>query len=274
MSNWHDLLRAKLSEQPPVEEPFGGFGGTPPGRIQEIDFQQKRDFCEPPKPPKAKTGSSQSGLSDVEFVTQVNQTEGTFGGFGGVTISSSSDPFGGFGGNKKLGFSEKSSFQKHPGGSPPKPPKGTLGDEPCPTCGSGSFWRSDAGGWQCEGCTPPGDAHVRTWRSVAGGRAPRVPPAVEPWPADLDAMLRRVATAFEWSTTDRSDFIAWARRSPDGVADARVFLQSECDALDVAVGECCSRPSGNLVPIFGHAGFTAPEKSGVKSIYRRARDGL
>ncbi len=44
-------------------------------------------------------------------------------------------------------------------------------------------------------------------------------------------MLRRVAVGFEWSQQDVTDFRQWARRSPDGVADARQFLQSECAKL-------------------------------------------
>lgn len=44
-------------------------------------------------------------------------------------------------------------------------------------------------------------------------------------------MLRRVATAFEWSDADRRDFIAWARRSPEGLADARAFLEAESARL-------------------------------------------
>jgi len=57
------------------------------------------------------------------------------------------------------------------------------------------------------------------------------PPAVD-WPADLGALLRRVATAFEWSDTDRRDFVAWASRSPEGMADARSFLLAESEKLN------------------------------------------
>ncbi len=66
---------------------------------------------------------------------------------------------------------------------------------------------------------------------VETGTPEPMPPPAADWPADLDAMLRRVATRYEWSTADRRDFIAWARRSPDGLADARQFLQSECAKL-------------------------------------------
>lgn len=113
-------------------------------------------------------------------------------------------------------------------------PVQVSGEVPCPTCGSGSFWRGESDAWQCEGCTPPGDAHVRTWRNVAGGRVPKMPPPAEPWPDDLNAMLRRVSCAFEWTDTDRRAFVAWAQRSPDSLAEARQFLQSECAKLPIA----------------------------------------
>ena len=64
----------------------------------------------------------------------------------------------------------------------------------------------------------------------AGTSEPMPPPAAD-WPADLDALLRRVATAFEWSSQDVTDVRQWARRSPEGLADARQFLQSECAKL-------------------------------------------
>ncbi len=104
-----------------------------------------------------------------------------------------------------------------------------LGDAPCPECDCGSFWRGDS--WRCEQCTPPGDAHVATWRNVPGGTVPPTPPPAMDWPADLEALLRRVAAAFEWTRQDVADFIAWARRSPEGMADARAFLQAECEKL-------------------------------------------
>lgn len=110
-------------------------------------------------------------------------------------------------------------------------------DAPCPACGCGSFWRGKSGPWQCGGCTPPGDAHVRTWRNIGGGKVTPAPvPAVD-WPTDLGDMLRRVSTAFEWSAEDRKDFIRWARRSPGGVEDARQFLEAECDKLDIRLAK-------------------------------------
>lgn len=55
-----------------------------------------------------------------------------------------------------------------------------------------------------------------------------MPPTTEPWPADMNALLNRVAAVFEWSPTDRKDFAAWAQRSADGLADAKAFLETEC----------------------------------------------
>lgn len=72
---------------------------------------------------------------------------------------------------------------------------------------------------------------------IESGKPDPVPPAAEPWPDDLDGMLRRVGTFYEWSTTDRRDFVAWARRSPDGLEDARVFLQAECDGFDISIAK-------------------------------------
>lgn len=106
-----------------------------------------------------------------------------------------------------------------------------TGEAPCPACGCGSFWRGQSGAWRCEQCAPPGDAHVRTWRSVSGAKVPPTPPPAVSWPADLNAMLRRVSVAFEWSQTDVADFRQWAQRSPDGMADARAFLEAEAARL-------------------------------------------
>lgn len=102
---------------------------------------------------------------------------------------------------------------------------------PCTTCSCGSFWRGESGAWRCEQCEPPGNAKVAAWRNFGGGKAPQAPRPAEAWPADLDALLRRVSTAFEWSSTDRRDFVAWSRRSPEGIQDARAFLLAECAKL-------------------------------------------
>ncbi len=110
-------------------------------------------------------------------------------------------------------------------------PVRVSGEAPCPTCGCGSFWRGKSGAWWCEQCAPPGDEHVCTWRNIGGGKVPSAPPPAEPWPADLDAMLRRVSCAFEWSAADRRDFIAWARRDQQGIDDARRFLETEAAKL-------------------------------------------
>ncbi|HEX2796685.1 MAG TPA: hypothetical protein VHN38_06340 [Immundisolibacter sp.] len=108
-----------------------------------------------------------------------------------------------------------------------------TGDAPCPTCGCGcgSLWRVQAGAWWCERCNPPGAERVTTWRNFSCGKVPPTPRPAEPWPADLNALLRRVATAFEWTRQDVADFVAWARRSPEGLADARAFLAAECEKL-------------------------------------------
>lgn len=66
---------------------------------------------------------------------------------------------------------------------------------------------------------------------VETGAPEPAPRPTEAWPADLSVLLRRVATAFEWSDTDRRDFVAWARRSPEGLAEARAFLEAECQKL-------------------------------------------
>ncbi|ANX03404.1 hypothetical protein [Immundisolibacter cernigliae] len=67
-------------------------------------------------------------------------------------------------------------------------------------------------------------------RVETGEPEPMPRPAVD-WPADLDAMLRRVSAFYEWTQADRADFTAWARRSPDGMADARAFLEAEAAKL-------------------------------------------
>ncbi len=106
-----------------------------------------------------------------------------------------------------------------------------LGDAPCPACGCGSFWRGKSGAWHCESCDPPGAEHVTTWRNIGGGKVPQAPRPAEAWPADLDAMLRRVSAFYEWTQADRADFIAWAQRSAEGLSDARVFLEHEVAKL-------------------------------------------
>ena len=66
---------------------------------------------------------------------------------------------------------------------------------------------------------------------IDDGAPEPMPRPVAGWPADLNNTLRRVATAFEWSQQDVADFRQWARRSPEGLADARVFLQAEVAKL-------------------------------------------
>lgn len=109
-----------------------------------------------------------------------------------------------------------------------------TGETSCPTCGCGSLWRDQSGAWQCEQCAPPGAERVTHWRNFAGGKVRQAPPPAELWLQDLDRLLNRVATAFEWSRTDVTDFRQWARRSAEGVQDARVFLQHEAAKLPAA----------------------------------------
>lgn len=66
---------------------------------------------------------------------------------------------------------------------------------------------------------------------VETGQPEPMPRPVVSWPADLDGMLRRVSAFYEWTQADRADFTAWARRSPDGMAEARAFLQGEAAKL-------------------------------------------
>lgn len=67
-------------------------------------------------------------------------------------------------------------------------------------------------------------------RIETGTPEPAPRPALA-WPHDLDRLLARVSCAFEWLPQDRTDFIAWARRSPEGLADARAFLEHEVAKL-------------------------------------------
>lgn len=76
-----------------------------------------------------------------------------------------------------------------------------------------------------------GRGYVHPDGRIDSGTPEPTPRPVAGWPADLNDMLRRVATAFEWSQQDVTDFRQWARRSPEGLADARVFLQAEVAKL-------------------------------------------
>lgn len=51
------------------------------------------------------------------------------------------------------------------------------------------------------------------------------------WPGALTADLRRVALHFEWSRQDIADFMAWAQRDEQAMADAGEFLAAECAKL-------------------------------------------
>lgn len=122
--------------------------------------------------------------------------------------------------------------------SPPSPPSPVKNDKaehcadpsaPCPACGCGSYWSTGAA-WHCESCNPA-PAGVQRWCQVPGGKRAATPPPALAWPAELDADLRRVAAAFEWSDADRRDFCRWARRSPQALSDAAEFLRGECAKL-------------------------------------------
>jgi len=69
------------------------------------------------------------------------------------------------------------------------------------------------------------DGHVET------GTPEPMPRPEAGWPQDLDMLLRRVSVFFEWTSADRQAFVAWARRSPEGLTDARQFLQDEAAKL-------------------------------------------
>ena len=66
---------------------------------------------------------------------------------------------------------------------------------------------------------------------VESGQPEPMPRPTEPWPRDLDSLLRRVSVAFEWTQQDVADFRQWARRSPEGLSDARAFLEHEAAKL-------------------------------------------
>ena len=66
---------------------------------------------------------------------------------------------------------------------------------------------------------------------IETGQPDPMPRPVMGWPADLGRLLSRVATAFEWTPEDRRDFVAWARRSPEALADARQLLAHEAAKL-------------------------------------------
>lgn len=76
-----------------------------------------------------------------------------------------------------------------------------------------------------------GRGYVHPDGRIESGDPEPMPRPVAAWPADLTAMLRRVSTFFEWSPTDVADFRRWAQRSPDGLADARAFIEGECAKL-------------------------------------------
>jgi hypothetical protein len=100
---------------------------------------------------------------------------------------------------------------------------------PCPACDCGSYWHA-ADGWHCESCNPAPE-HVERWYTVPGGTVASTTAPSLPWPPEMTIELRRVSEHFEWSRRDIADFTRWARRSPQGLADACAFLRGEATKL-------------------------------------------
>lgn len=67
--------------------------------------------------------------------------------------------------------------------------------------------------------------------SIATGEPDPMPKPAMPWPTDLSPLLRKVSIARGWSDAEREQFVQWARRSPEGVADARRLLETEVARL-------------------------------------------
>lgn len=76
-----------------------------------------------------------------------------------------------------------------------------------------------------------GAGYVHPDGRVETGEPDPMPRAVLAWPTDLNDMLRRVSTFYEWSNGDVTDFRRWARRDQQGVDDARQFLEHEASKL-------------------------------------------
>ncbi len=172
-----------------------------------------RDLIEPGTPAKAANpanSSASTAFAGLRMAANACESAGD-----GCEISQDSQAFAKAESEQPCGFSQDSQLSQ------------PTGDAPCPTCGCGSFWRGESGVWRCESCHPPGAEHVSTWRNFSGAKVPAMPPTTEPWPAHMNALLNRVAAAFEWSPADRKDFAAWARRSAEGLANARQFLERE-----------------------------------------------
>lgn len=63
--------------------------------------------------------------------------------------------------------------------------------------------------------------------SIATGEPDPMPKPAVPWPTDLSVLLRKVSIARRWSDAEREHFVQWARRSQQGIDDARATLESE-----------------------------------------------
>ena len=63
------------------------------------------------------------------------------------------------------------------------------------------------------------------------------------WPPDVARLLARVSCAFRWQQADVNDLMAWARRCPGALADARVFLEHEVAKLPaICTAASCMAP--------------------------------
>ncbi|HEY9224621.1 MAG TPA: hypothetical protein VIP27_10780 [Variovorax sp.] len=67
--------------------------------------------------------------------------------------------------------------------------------------------------------------------SIATGEPDPMPRPTVPRPTDLSPLLRRVSIARRWSDVEREHFVQWARRSQQGIDDARATLEAEAADL-------------------------------------------
>lgn len=79
--------------------------------------------------------------------------------------------------------------------------------------------------------TSYGAGYVHPDGRIETGQPDPMPRPAMGWPADLGRLLSRVSCAFEWQQADVRDFMAWARRSPEALADARQLLAHEAAKL-------------------------------------------
>ena len=65
--------------------------------------------------------------------------------------------------------------------------------------------------------------------SVETGTPDPMPPPAADWPPGLTEQLRLAAKTHGWSPDEAREFRRWAMRSPQGIADARLFLEAPPD---------------------------------------------